>query len=51
MSTIFTILLITILVIAVDFAWSSWFEKTGVYRLLRDSLARFSGKRLRRFFR
>jgi len=51
MATVFSILLIAILVIAVDFAWSTWVEKTRAYRFLRDSLARFSGKHLRRFFR
>jgi hypothetical protein len=43
MATIFIILLIAIFVIAVDFAWSTWVEKTRAYRFLRDSLARSRG--------
>jgi|SwirhisoilCB2_FD_contig_31_7490086_length_380_multi_1_in_0_out_0_1 hypothetical protein len=49
MSTILNLLLVSVLVIAIDFAWS-FFDKTEVYRLLRDSLARFSGKVMRLFF-
>ena len=43
MFTILTLVLLTILVIAVDFAYTL-FQKTGVYRSLRDLLARLSEK-------
>jgi len=46
--TIATILLIGILVIAIDVAWSSWIGNTAVYQSVRDSLSRFSsGWRIR----
>jgi hypothetical protein len=48
MSTILNLVWVSILIIAIDFAWS-FFDK-DVYRLLRDSLARFSGKVMRLFF-
>jgi hypothetical protein len=54
MFTILNFLLATIIVILIDFAYyagRSWLDNAGVYRSLRDSLARFSKKFMRLVFK
>ena len=49
MSTILTLVLVTIFIIAADFAYYL-FQQTRVYQLLRDSLWRLSEKLMRFLF-